>query len=236
MPVPKPKAKRPEHPIKKRRRVEAVCKNEADFHQGVQGRNTLYNPNVHPAIAFYVMFTGGTQAEIAKRSNVSEATILRWKALYPEFAKAVNTRQDHILGDATSALVRRALGYVVEDTEVSHKQHVNKVTGEIIQTQDIKVIRKHVHPDVGAIICLLANRDPSKWRRTDSPLIDLQGKAGQQIAAEIPTEQLEEIVRQSAATVEALTPCYTNWQAVGTEENLAEKLQRMIRHDTEDPS
>lgn len=238
-PIPKPR----NHPMRRRQiflekpNDTTPIKRVEDITPTTQGRISKYNEATFPAVAFYTVFTGGTHEDVAKKLGVNPGTVTEWKKKHPEFAKAINAQMDHILGDTVSALIKRALGYVVEDQETSLKQHVNKNTGEVIQTKDIKIIRRHVNPDVGAIICLLANRDPQKWRRTDSPLIDLRDKSGARVASEIPTEHLEEIIRTTESNTPTITtPCYTNWDALGTEEEFALKLRNLIPHDTDEPS
>lgn len=225
-PIPKSK-----HPIKQRQRRQLLQPSSVPVLK--MGRKSSYNPQIHTPIAFYHAFLGANEETIAKALGIVPSTVTAWKKRYPEFKQACEVKSTYILGDVVSALIKKAVGYVVEDKEVSYKQHLNKATGEIIQTQDVKILTRHVAPDLGAIIALLANRDPLNWRRTDSPLQEFRDKdKPSAVAAELPDEYLEDVVRKSASD----TKLYSNWDAIGTEDEFIDKLRRMIPHNPEKPS
>lgn len=230
---PVPKSKKITHPIKRREQRQRLLPQTNQI-LDKSGRRTSYNPQIHTPIAFYHAFLGATEETIAKIIGICPATLYSWKKKFPEFKQACEVKSTYILGDVVSSLIKKAIGYVVEDREISYKQHLNKATGEVIQTQDVKVFTKHVAPDLGAIITLLANRDPLNWRRTDSPLQDLKDrdKPGA-VAAELPDEYLEDVVRKASPDVK---PCYSNWDAMGTEDEFIGKLKRMVSHNPEKPS
>lgn len=133
------------------------------------GRPQIYVADIHCPAAFYLVFTGHTEEEVAKKLKVSYRTLCYWKKLYPEFLQALKTEVHNLLGQVSSALLKKALGMTVVDVEEWTEDVVNPRTGEIVTLKKRKEITKTIPPDVGAINTVLANRDFGIWRRSDPP-------------------------------------------------------------------
>jgi hypothetical protein len=123
--------------------------------QKKKGRKSLYNPEFHPKKAGELALMGKTDVEIAKALDVSEATLNKWKTLYPEFTESLKANKDIVDSGVVKSLLQRACGY--EYTEISVKDDPEK--GIITTTTT-----KKVAPDVTAQIFWLKNRQSKDWR------------------------------------------------------------------------
>ncbi|MDG5852481.1 hypothetical protein [Clostridium beijerinckii] len=99
---------------------------------------------------------GCTEAELAKKLNISIGTLNEWKNTYPELMKIIEENNEYYEDKVEQALIKRALGYEYEETEI--------VASKDGKTSRVKKIKKEVPPDTNAIIFLLKNRNPRKWR------------------------------------------------------------------------
>lgn len=93
-----------------------------------------------------------------KKSGISDDTYDRWRKRKAEFAEAIKAAKDdfqaNILKDLEATLWKRAMGYVVEDSD---EEYVN----DKIRVKKIK--KKNVPPDTAALIFALTNVAPDKW-------------------------------------------------------------------------
>lgn len=99
---------------------------------------------------------GYTEAELAKKLNVSIGTLNEWKNTYPELMKIIEENNEYYEDKVEQALIKRALGYEYEETEI--------VASKDGKTSRVKKIKKEVPPDTNAIIFWLKSRNPKKWR------------------------------------------------------------------------
>lgn len=89
---------------------------------------------------------GMTDHQIAKKVGCSCSTLYEWKKRYSEISEALKKGKEVVDFQVENALLKRALGYDVED--------------------------KHIPPDVTAIIFWLKNRRPDRWRQNPQSEID----------------------------------------------------------------
>lgn len=106
---------------------------------------------------------GVSEAEIARRMEVSQDTLRTWKQKYPEIRAALEENREVVDYEVEAALLRKALGYesVERKVEVSAK-------GERKETETTK----QVAPDMTAISLWLKKRKPETWGeggRGDTP-------------------------------------------------------------------
>ena len=102
---------------------------------------------------------GLTDKQIALyKIGCSEVSFTRWKTRYPEIKIALKKGKEPVDIKVENALLKRALGYEVEEssTEVYEENGVKK--------KHIKRTVKQIPPDVTAQIFWLKNRRPDKWR------------------------------------------------------------------------
>jgi len=133
-----------------------------------------------PERAEKYMSEGHTEAQLAKHLGISVATLENYKIKYVEFLEALKRGKIPIDDEVEAALYRRALGYNYDEV---HYEKTGKADLSIKLTDDeisgiktdpnfkVRVITKHVLPDVTAQIFWLKNRRPLDWR--DKKDIDL---------------------------------------------------------------
>lgn len=119
------------------------------------GRPPVYDPEYHPEMAMDLMLLGKTLEEIAKVFRVDEATVYRWKNEHPEFCEALNA--GGVVADAKVArsYYSRAIGYTFDKAHAFVDRH-----GE----EHVITVREKLHPDPGAALNWLKNRQPDLWR------------------------------------------------------------------------
>lgn len=99
---------------------------------------------------------GCTENELAKKLNISIKTLNEWKETYPELMRVIEESNEYYDDKVEQALIKRALGYEYEETEI--------VASKDGKTSRVKKIKREVPPDTNAIIFWLKNRKPKKWR------------------------------------------------------------------------
>ena len=102
---------------------------------------------------------GLTDEQIAKNIGIAVRTYYEWQERFPQFRQAIKKGKAPVDIEVENALLKRALGYEYEET-ITEIEEVE----EGRQKKHIRRIRKHMPPDVGAIVFWLKNRKPGKWR------------------------------------------------------------------------
>lgn len=141
---------------------------------GKKGRQSKYDKNFHPVLVRWMVRAGLTDEEIARELTLHHSTLYRWKGKYPEFRKAFAETKPFIDALVEDALLKRALGYTYQESEVR--------TDEQGRTVEKNVIRQMV-PDVTAQIFWLKNRQPERWR--DKQDVDVKAEVTQRHEYEI---------------------------------------------------
>lgn len=117
------------------------------------GRPTDYRPEFCQEVE-KLCTTGATDSEIAEYFDVSDRTIYRWKALYPEFCQALKSGKALADERVERSLYHKAIGYTFQSEKVFQFQ------GAIVRAETTE----HVPPDTTAGIFWLKNRRPDVWR------------------------------------------------------------------------
>ena len=102
---------------------------------------------------------GLTDDQIAKNVGIAVRTYYEWQERFPQFRQAIKKGKAPVDIQVENALLKRALGYDYEETIT---EIVEVEEGK--QKKQVRRIRKHQPPDVGAIVFWLKNRKPGKWR------------------------------------------------------------------------
>lgn len=115
---------------------------------------------------------GATDIELADFFGISDRTIYRWQAQFPEFCRSLKAGKETSDERVERSLYHKAVGYTFDSEKVFQFQ------GEIVRTKT----REHVPPDTTAAIFWLKNRRPVEWR--DRQQHELTGANGGPIQTE----------------------------------------------------
>lgn len=121
------------------------------------GRPSKYD-NQSAITAGWLARDGKTDKEIAEALGISESTLNEWKKKYPEFSESLKKNKDIVDNQVEDSLLKRAVGYEYERTEIEAQM----IGGKEVKKK--KVIQMHVSPDPLSCFFWLKNRRPDKWR------------------------------------------------------------------------
>lgn len=138
--------------------------------KGTAGRNSKYDPDTFPLLAEKYARQGLDDKQIMANLGVSAAVFYPYLQRYPEFAAALKRGRVPVNIEVENALLKRALGYVYDET------HKERRGGEMVT---VKIVRKSMPPDVGAIAFWLKNRLPDEWR--EKQYSEVTGKDGKDL-------------------------------------------------------
>jgi len=122
-----------------------------------RGRKTLYR-DTYPTIAAALRRRGYTLDEVARVFGVYPQTIRKWANQHPDFDVALKETKDEADAQVEDSLLKRALGYDYTETEVYKSSTGGKKTVRVVEK------KKHIPPNVTAMIFWLKNRRPDLWR------------------------------------------------------------------------
>jgi hypothetical protein len=117
-----------------------------------------YDPDTFPKLAEGYARQGMRDVDIARKLGVGHDSFYKYQKRYPDFAEALKNGKAPVDFEVENKLLKRALGYEVTETQTESQT----VDGK--QTTKVRVIKKHIAPDVTAQIFWLKNRAPDKWR------------------------------------------------------------------------
>jgi transposase-like protein len=106
------------------------------------GRPSLYDPNLHPKLAFWLAQAGLTDEQIAEELAVHVNTLYEWRKVHPEFSESLKGGKATPDDEVEAALLRKAKGF------------------KYVEGNKEKVAL----PDTTACIFWLKNRRPADWR------------------------------------------------------------------------
>lgn len=108
------------------------------------------------ALAASLARRGMDESAIAAGLGMSRAALRRRRARWPTLAAALAETGDGADAQVEGALLRRALGYTVEEEKLEVDAE-----GEVRKRQ---VATKHIEPNLSAIVYWLKNRRPDIWK------------------------------------------------------------------------
>lgn len=98
---------------------------------------------------------GLTDEQIAHNMRIGVSTLYKWKNAHVEIREALNKTKEIIDDQVECALLKRALGYDVEESKTEDDGKGNiKVT----------ITKRHIPPDSTSLIFWLKNRRRKDWR------------------------------------------------------------------------
>lgn len=98
---------------------------------------------------------GLTEVQIAQKMRISLSSLSDWKNKHPEILDALKKGKEVVDIEVENALLKRALGYDVEERVVEESDVNGRKTRATV---------RHVPADVTAQIFWLKNRRPEVWR------------------------------------------------------------------------
>ncbi len=134
-----------------------------------------------------------TIVEICRMVNISKATFYNWRKSNAQFDEDVEAARDELrevlVCAAEKSLLKKIQGYTYDETRVVTipGDKINGVAQPKIKEQI--TVRKHVPPDIVAIIFTLTNREPETWK--NRRITEVTGKDGGDIFKQLSDEELE---------------------------------------------
>lgn len=98
---------------------------------------------------------GLTNEQIAANMGICEATFYKWQEEHKEFSEAIKKGLEVIVCELENALIKRAKGYEVTESNSFYDRDGNEIKRETV---------RHVPPDTTALIFALKNMDSANWR------------------------------------------------------------------------
>jgi len=123
-----------------------------------KGRPSRYNEKT-PELAKAYARDGLTMEQIAHNLGISRPTLYEWQKKHPELREALQEGREVVDIQVENALLKRALGYEYEEIETIVKKDDRGTT-----PARVKKVKKHMAPEMAAMIFWLKNRVPQKWR------------------------------------------------------------------------
>ena len=121
------------------------------------GRPTLYDPALCEQ-AFKLCLLGATNPEIAEFFEVAPSTVSLWMVEHPEFSDAVTRGRTQADAEIAHSMYKRAKGFRKKAVKIFMPAGAEKpVYAEYME---------YYPPDSAAAMNWLANRQRTKWRKT----------------------------------------------------------------------
>lgn len=132
----------------------------------MRGRPTKFKPEFTQQ-AEKLCLLGATDREIASFFEVTERTLNRWKADFPEFCQALKAGKQEADDRVERSLFNRAVGYSFDSEKIFNDKDRGITRAECVE---------HVPPDVTACIFWLKNRKPDNWRDKSDLDVNVKNK------------------------------------------------------------
>lgn len=129
--------------------------------------------------------------QIAKNMGITARTLYEWKKKYVPIAQSLKRGKQVVDIEVENALLKRALGYDYEETEVT----IQETNGVV--TKKKRTVKKHIPADTTAQIFWLKNRKPDEWRDRKETAISGELKTSANPFEEIETEVLEKMAENA---------------------------------------
>lgn len=136
---------------------------------GKAGRKNKYETHVKPYLEkIPKWYLTKTEAQIAKKLGVSEASWTNYKKEHPELLECLRSGQEDLVDELKSTLKKKAQGFHYTE---STRTLIDDPEKGLINKTEVK--RRYAQPDTGAIHLLLKNLDPN-WHNDDKETMDLK--------------------------------------------------------------
>lgn len=149
-----------------------------------------YNKKIVNYICSIIEKDSYTIPEICKMVGIDEATYHRWKIDKPEFCEAIEKARDKFikngLVECEKSLMKLIIGYEYEES----KTVVVNDGSNNPKIKEKSTTKKHVAPNLGAVIHFQTNKDPENWKNKQST--ELTGKDGKDLINSIDLSKLSD--------------------------------------------
>lgn len=138
-----------------------------------------------------------TVAEMCAKAEISERSYYTWKKEKAEFAEAIKKAQEESI-DMRLVECKNSLSKLINGYDYEEK-HTEVEIGQDGQPKPskLKTIKKHVSPNLGAIIHFQTNKDPENWKNRQTTEIKIKDKEIDY--SNLSDQALEEIAKQADA-------------------------------------
>lgn len=112
---------------------------------------------------------GLTNEQIAHNIGITGRSFAEWVSRFPSISSALKKGKAPVDIEVENALLKRALGYEVEETitevEETPTGRADAEGRPLMRVKKhVRKVKRHIPPDVTAQIFWLKNRRPGKWR------------------------------------------------------------------------
>jgi hypothetical protein len=135
--------------------------------KSTRGRPQVYRPVYDRMAERACAMFGATIPMLAQLFGVSKTSVEKWYREVPSFTRSVKSgRARFDTEKVENALLRRALGYTVDERRVEDITLKQKLGNKRVHVPATRVTStvKDVSPDTTACMFWLQNRQPDKWR------------------------------------------------------------------------
>lgn len=133
--------------------------------------------------------------QIAKNIGITARTLYEWKKKYIPIAQSLKRGKEVVDIEVENALLKRALGYDYEETEITTQE----IDGVV--TKKKRTIKKHIPADTTAQIFWLKNRKPNEWRDRKETALSGEIKTNENPFDGIETEVLEKLAENAKQSI-----------------------------------
>lgn len=148
-----------------------------------------------------------TITEICKHVRISESTYYDWQKTKLEFSEAIKIANESFISDTLieceRSLVKLIKGYDYDEVRTitvdSGKRDVNNNPMPKIKEQT--KTKKHVSPNLGALIHFQTNRDQENWKNRQTN--EVTGKGGKDLFSGLTDNQLLERINELERKIKA---------------------------------
>lgn len=140
---------------------------------------------------------GLSDKQIANNMNINVSTLYEWKNRYPDIDEAVRKGKEIVDFEVENALLKRAMGYEVEETKTYMKDD-----GKGGKTRHVERTSKHLPSDATSMIFWLKNRQPDRWN--DRKQVEHSGGMTNNVSMfqDISTDELKALAKDKDETDE----------------------------------
>lgn len=112
---------------------------------------------------------GLNDEQIAANMGIGTSAFYEWQNKFPELAEAIKKGKAPVDTQVENALLKRALGYEVEETITEVEEvptgRIDENGRPVMKTKKhVRKVQRHIPADTTAQIFWLKNRRPGKWR------------------------------------------------------------------------